>query len=105
MNQSTNLFDEINHKIIDPKPIDIDSKWQQRAESTKSTTSIETVRSELVGEELSLRKNQREKLFNQRRLQLIVRSDTNNSLKDNLTISSDLYENCDKLKPTVRTIS
>jgi hypothetical protein len=104
MNKETNLFDEINQKVAESKKNEdeIETKWQERNEKNKIKTSIEEVRSDLVGEEESLRKNQRERLFHQRRIQKSVKQDAIVSLKEKLTISHELYDSCQQLKPNVK---
>jgi predicted ribosome quality control (RQC) complex YloA/Tae2 family protein len=101
--KGTNLFDEINSKINETKKDEdlVDTKWQQRAEQNKVKTSIEEIRSDLAGEEENLRKDQREKLFRNRRLHTAIKHDSISSLKDKLTISLELYESCQGFKPTV----
>jgi hypothetical protein len=101
MNQASNIFDEINQKV-NTKPIkDLDSKWQQRNEGLKVTTTIEDVHTRLMVVEESLRKNERERLFHQRRIQKIVKPDTVINLKDKLTVSMKLYEHSQEIKPQV----
>jgi hypothetical protein len=102
MNQPSNFFSEIDQKAKENKgEDDIDQKWITRNEEQKIKTSIEEIRSDLVGEEETLRKDKRKKMFEQMRHQRPVKHDTLTSLKDKLTISHELYEKCQALKPQV----
>jgi hypothetical protein len=102
MSKGTNLFDEINKRATETRDDDIDAKWQQRTGQERVKKDIDEIRSDIGVEEESLRKNQRERLFHNRRLQQSLKIDTISSLKDKLTISLELYEQCQHLKPEVK---
>jgi hypothetical protein len=94
------IFGEINKKLSEKQEDnDVDQKWQQRNEQFRAKSSIEEVRSDYVGEEENIRKNKRDQIFHNRRLQQVRKVDNIITLKERLTVPLDLYEKCNELKP------
>jgi importin subunit alpha-1 len=101
MSENFGIFGEINKKLNEIKQDenDVDQKWQQRNEQLRAKSSIEEVRSDYVGEEENIRKNKRDQMFHNRRLQQTRKVENIITLKDKLTVPLELYERCNELKP------
>ena len=80
----------------------IESKMINRADTMRSGTTYEEYREDTTEKEIRLRKDEREKRFRDKRLQTQIKVEVGQSLKDKMTVAKDIYEECSKLKVTVR---
>lgn len=80
----------------------VDSKMSSRAETLKVETTYEDFIEDTTDNEIRLRKDEREKRFRDKRLQQQIKIEVGQSLKEQMTVAKDIYEECQKLKVTVR---
>jgi importin subunit alpha-1 len=106
MSENLGIFGEINKKLNETKQEDndVDQKWQQRNEQFRAKSSIEEVRSDYVGEEENIRKNKRDQIFHNRRLQQTRKVENVITLKQKLTVPIELYEKCNELRPNANDL-
>lgn len=82
----------------------IDSKMTGRADTLKGATTYEDFREDTTEKEIKLRKDEREKRFKDRRLQQQIKVEVGQSLRDQMTIAKDIYEECNQMKVTAEDL-
>lgn len=99
------LFAELSKKVSQTKSDKTESNIQQAMEKKnelfkgKVKTKIEDIVENVAEQEISLRKNNREQQFDQkRRLQKLPANQISKSLSDKLQINKDFYDECNKIE-------
>jgi hypothetical protein len=81
----------------------IEKKFNIRAENiSNQTANMEDINEQAILKDLSLKKDDRENQFKEKRLRQKIKLDYTASLKDKLTIPLHIYEVCNKLKVQVK---
>ncbi len=80
----------------------LESKMSSRADTLKVGTTYEDFIEDTTDKEIRLRKDEREKRFRDKRLQQQIKVEVGQSLKDQMTVAKDIYEECSKMKVTVK---
>jgi hypothetical protein len=82
----------------------LETKMSMRADTLKVGTSYEDFIEDTTDKEIRLRKDEREKRFKDKRLQQQIKIEVGQSLKDQMTVAKDIYEECTKMKVTVNIL-
>ena len=93
-NQSSNLF---LNKTTNPED-EIEKKLQLRQEHYSNSENFTELKQNAISNELSRTKDERSKMFMQRRLKQTITVDKAVSLKNKLTIPTELYEQCNQME-------
>ena len=93
-NPSSNLF---SNNITTPET-EIEKKLQQRQEQYSNSENFTELKQNAISNELSRTKDERSKMFMQRRIRKILNVDKAESLINKLTISKELYEQCNQME-------
>lgn len=80
----------------------IESKMTGRVETLRTETTYEDYREDTTEKEIRLRKDEREKRFRDKRLKQPIKIEMGQSLKDQMTVSQQIYDECSKMKVTVK---
>lgn len=80
----------------------LDSKMSSRADTLKVETTYEDFIEDTTDKEIRLRKDEREKRFKDKRLQQQIKIEVGHSLKEQMTVAKDIYDELQKLKVTVK---
>lgn len=75
----------------------IDKKLQQRQELFSSETNFNQIKENAISSDLTLGSDERAKIFRRKRFQAKLDIDSPEFLKDKLTISPELYEECNNM--------
>ena len=87
------LFTSYNSNINSQEDI-IDSRLQKRQQDFNNIEDFSQIKENTISSELSLGENSRNLIFKQKRLKHTIRPEITQSLKNNLSIPLDWYEQC-----------
>jgi hypothetical protein len=79
----------------------IESKMTGRVETLRTETTYEDYREDTTEKEIRLRKDEREKRFRDKRLKQPIKIEMGQSLKDQMTVSKQIYDECSLMKVKV----
>ena len=100
---SSNLF--VPEDSLNSQKVKLEAKFHNRYDLLFSSQNFSETKDDSMNKELSLRKNLREEIFVQKRLKQRMTEQDNNSsskkIKDKLTISRELYEQCDSMEVSI----
>lgn len=80
----------------------IDTKMSERGDTLKITQSYDDYKEDIGEREMSLRTDERAKIFKSKRLTQHHKIEVGSSLKEKMTIAKDIYEEANKMKPKVK---
>ena len=95
-NNSNSLFSNFSKPLNDQDEV-METKFQNRQNAFTSEENFSELKENELNKELSLGQNVRDKIFMQKRIKMLKNSEQSQSLKNKLTISLQLYENCEKM--------
>jgi len=82
----------------------IESKMTGRVETLRTETTYEDYREDTTEKEIRLRKDEREKRFRDKRLKQPIKIEMGQSLKDQMTVSKQIYDECSIMKVKVNIL-
>ncbi len=95
--QSNNFSNLFSNTTTTPED-EIEKKFHQRQEQYSNSENFTELKQNAISNELSRTKDERSKMFMQRRMKIKITVDKAESLKNKLTISNELYEQCNQMK-------
>jgi hypothetical protein len=95
-NNQNSLFAANSNNSNDQDTI-MEAKFQNRQDAFLNEENFTDLKETEMKKEYRLGQNVREKIFIQKRIKMSINSEQNQSLKSKLTISKELYENCEKM--------
>ena len=96
-NNPNSLFSASPNQLNDQDVV-MEAKFQNRQNALTNEENFSELKENELNKELSLGQNVRDKIFMQKRLKMLKNSEQSQSLKSKLTISLQLYENCEKME-------
>ena len=94
-NNPNSLFSDSSN--LNDQDVVMDTKFQNRQSAFTLEENFSELKENELNKELSLGQNVRDKIFMQKRLKMLNKTEQSQSLKSKLTISLELYEKCDKM--------